>query len=167
MFHKFSAVPANADRQTEGSDRSKKNNNNVSDTDPNPSQAKRQKAARACDRCRLLRIKCYEQKPCAQCVSIKAKYVVSYAPLRSTRTKNIDTGHAPSESSTVTFPMLPSPSPTYAGCRDSSPTANPSPVSLNVPPSRVSMDTKTRTPKNAAAKEFFTIAHVQGFFASG
>lgn len=173
MFHKFSAVPAKADRQTEGSGsaraRSKKknNNNNVSDTDPNPSQAKRQKAARECDRCRLLRIKCYGQKPCVQCVSIKAKCVVSYAPLRSTRTKNIDTGHAPSELSTVTFPILPSPSPTYAGCRDSSHTANPSPVSPIVPPARVSMDTETRTPKNAAAKEFFNIAHVQGFFASG
>lgn len=181
MFHKFSAVPANADRQTKGPGsaraRSKKkknnnNNNNTSDTDPNPSVAKRQKAARACDRCRLLRIKCGEQKPCTQCVSIKGKCVVSYAPLRSTRTKKIDTDHARSESSTVIFPGLSSPSPTYAGCHDSSgstssPTGNPSPVGPTVPPSRVSMVTETRTPENEAAKEFFNIAHVQGFFTSG
>ncbi|CAI7592083.1 unnamed protein product [Penicillium palitans] len=124
MFHKFSAVPANADRQTKGPGSArarskKKNNNDISDTDPNPSVAKRQKAARACDRCRLLRIKCDEQKPCTRSGST------------------------------------------------SSPTGNPNPVGPTVPPSRVSMVTETRTPENEASKEFFNIAHVQGFFASG
>lgn len=65
-----------------------------------------------------------------------------------------------------------SPSPTQATYRDnrastSSSTANTSPISPTLPPSRINTDRETRTPQDSVAKEFFNLAHVQGFFASG
>ncbi|KAJ5799245.1 uncharacterized protein N7518_001313 [Penicillium psychrosexuale] len=186
MFHRFSAAPAKADSQTKGSGSVRarsKNNNMISNADSNPDPAdavyplaKRQKAARACDRCRLHRIKCDEQKPCAQCVGIKTKCVVSYTPPRFSHT-NIDADHAKSTSSAVPPPRPSSPSPTHAACHDnrastsSSTTTNTSPISPNVPPSRINMDKDnmwaTRTPQDNVTKECFNLAHIQGFFASG
>ncbi|KAJ5984411.1 hypothetical protein N7481_006510 [Penicillium waksmanii] len=185
MFHRFSAAPAKARSQNKGSGSaraSNKNNKKISGTDSNPSAeqtvhplAKRQRAARACHRCRLHRIKCDEQKPCAQCVSIKAKCIVSYAPPRS-QTNNNDNDHTRGVSSSVFPPRSPSRSPLRTACRDnsastSSPTANTSPNSPYVPASRVSMSQDsswaTRTPPDNVPKECFNLAHVQGFFASG
>ncbi|KAJ5119844.1 hypothetical protein N7448_010513 [Penicillium atrosanguineum] len=186
MFHRFSAAPAKARSQNKGSGSaraSNKNNKKISGTDSNPSAeqtvhplAKRQKAARACHRCRLHRIKCDEQKPCAQCVSIKAKCIVSYAPPRSSQTNNDDNDHTRGVSSSVFPPRSPSRSPLHTACRDnsastSSPTANTSPNSPYVPASRMSMSQDsswaTRTPPDNVPKECFNLAHVQGFFASG
>ncbi|CDM30138.1 Zn(2)-C6 fungal-type DNA-binding domain [Penicillium roqueforti FM164] len=87
--------------------------NKTSDTNSRPSLehtvrplAKRKKAARACDRCRLHRIKCDEQKLCTQCVGIKAKCIVSYATSRLSRANN---DGARSESPAVLPPRSSSP----------------------------------------------------------
>jgi hypothetical protein len=178
MYHRFSATPAKARSQTQGSGSARatnknknknKNNNKNSDADSNPSPehtvlplAKRQKAARACDRCRLHRIKCDEQKPCAQCVGIKAKCIVSYPPPRSSQANNSDTDHRRCESSSVLPPRSPSPSPTHTACRCNS-------ASSTTTPSRTSMSQEsscaTRTPPDNVHKEDFNLAsHVQGFF---
>jgi Fungal specific transcription factor domain/Fungal Zn(2)-Cys(6) binuclear cluster domain len=125
MFHRFSAKPAKARSQAKAS------NKNSEHT------VKRQRIARACDRCRLLRIKCDEQKPCAKCVSIKAKCIVSYVPPRS---KN-------SESST------------HSSARPRSDNGN----NPAAPPSRISIGQETRN----VHKEDLNRSHVQGFFASG
>jgi hypothetical protein len=107
MFHRFSAKPAEARSQTKGragaaaarasykrknSYKNNHRNTGTSDSDGGPSPedtvlppAKQQKTARACDRCRLHRIKCDEQKPCAQCVAIQERCIVSYAPPSSTQ----------------------------------------------------------------------------------
>lgn len=47
-----------------------------SESDINPSGSKRPKVFRACDRCRLYRVRCGE-RPCAQCISNKAICVTS------------------------------------------------------------------------------------------
>ncbi|KAL4783098.1 hypothetical protein BJX76DRAFT_330935 [Aspergillus varians] len=153
MFHRFSARPAKARSLIKGpgpARASNKNNNKNSNADSNPSPspqvtvlplAKRKKAARACDRCRLHRIKCDEQKPCAQCVSIKAECIVSYAPPRSSEANNSDTDHTRCEPSSVL-----SPSRTRTS-QESSRAARTSPEDVHT--------------------EAFDLAHVQGFFASG
>lgn len=109
MFHRFSAMPAKARSQTQprSAHASNKNNRNrLADLNPSPDHvvlplAKRQKATRACDRCRLHRIKCDEQKPCTQCISIKAKCILSYEPAHFSQSNNSDTSHAISSSSSV------------------------------------------------------------------
>ena len=135
--------------------------------------AKRQKAARACDRCRLHRIKCDQQKPCTQCVAIKAQCIVSYAPSYSSQANNSDVGHARSELASVPRSTSPLPSPTHTTCRGnkastSSSTTNTTP---SAPPSSMIMSQQsswaTSTLPDTVPNEVFNLAHVHGFFASG
>ncbi|KZF20159.1 hypothetical protein L228DRAFT_270253 [Xylona heveae TC161] len=180
-------MPGKARSQTKGSRSartSNKNNNKNSDPDSNPGPentgrplAKRQKTARACDRCRLHRIKCDEQKPCAQCIGMKAKCIVSYAPPHSSRTNNSDADHTRCESSSVLPPKSPSPLSTPTACRcnsarASSSTANTSPISPIVPRSGMNMGQEssgpTSIPPDNVHKESPNLAaHVQGFFGGG
>ncbi|KAI9682582.1 MAG: hypothetical protein M1822_006880 [Bathelium mastoideum] len=180
MFHRFSAAPAKAYSQTKGSRParpSNKTNSRNSDAESNPDPehivlplAKRQKTARACDRCRLHRIKCGEQKPCAQCVGIKAKCVVSYAPPRSSQANEGDAGYTKCDSSSA-HPQPDHSSRSYNSASASS-TANTSPISPSIPPSRMSMSQEgscaTSTPPENVHKEYFNVAsNIQSFFASG
>ncbi|KAJ5217433.1 hypothetical protein N7468_010441 [Penicillium chermesinum] len=186
MFHRFSAAPAKARSQSKGPGSARASNKNKkkiigTDSDPGAEQtvhplAKRQKAARACQRCRLHRIKCDEQKPCAQCVSIKAKCIVSYSPPRSSKTNNDDNNHPGDVSSSVIPPRSSSPPPLHIACRDNSASTSSSTPSTNqnspyVPASRLSTSQDsswaTRTPPDNVSKECFNLAHIQGFFASG
>ncbi|RMZ85864.1 hypothetical protein DV737_g448, partial [Chaetothyriales sp. CBS 132003] len=133
-----------------------------------PPLAKRQKITKACDRCRLYRIKCDEEKPCAQCISIKAKCIVSYASPRSHQTNKGDTDDTKCESSPVPPSKM---AVAYQHCTSS---ANTSPVSPYVPPSRMSMSmsqeipwaTKT-LPDNGDKEDSNLASHVQAFFTCG
>ncbi|SCU93152.1 LAMI_0E13410g1_1 [Lachancea mirantina] len=85
MFHRFSAAPPAKRRQLTGvrNDRASKKNNDKRDADLAIKHTilpmtKRHKISRACDRCRFLRIKCDEQKPCTRCVASNLECIVSH-----------------------------------------------------------------------------------------
>ncbi|KAF2675307.1 hypothetical protein BT63DRAFT_365991 [Microthyrium microscopicum] len=178
MFHRFPATPAKSRGSGSGSARSKasrKNSNahttSISNSNSSPEHtvlplSKRHKTARACDRCRLHRIKCDEQKPCANCVGIQAKCIVpstspSPSPTRSTE-------HAGS-------PNCPQSINDSSGCNsasNSSSIASISPNSSSTVPSGMTMDQEnwwaTVLPPESNHKEPFNLAsHAQSFFASG
>ncbi|KAJ9144224.1 CheY-like superfamily [Pleurostoma richardsiae] len=175
MFYRFSATPAKARNRTRGSGSaraSNPSNNKGRETDASSRPehtvlplVRRQKIARACDRCRRHRIKCDEQKPCAQCVGIKAKCTVSNAPSRSSQPNNCDTGQTWCESSSSARPQ------SNDGLKGSN-GARTSPISPSIPSSRMSMSQEspwaTRTPPDNALKETLDLAsHIQDFFTSG
>ncbi|KAJ5538678.1 hypothetical protein N7494_008157 [Penicillium frequentans] len=187
MFHRFSARPAKARSQTKGSGSAcsihkKHSKNRASDYIASPEhevlpKAKRQKAAIACDRCRLHRIKCDDQKPCAPCVAIKAKCIVSYDPPHSSQANNSNDSHARPEMVTAPHPSSLSPSPTPATCRYnnasiiSNSTGN---LNLNNPPAplpsiatRQPPSSTTPTPPETVSNDIFNLAHVHGFFSAG
>ncbi|RMZ86667.1 hypothetical protein DV736_g6104, partial [Chaetothyriales sp. CBS 134916] len=181
MFHRFSAAPAKGRSPTKGS------GSVEAPSYPNLEHAatplaKRQKTARACDRCRLHRIKCDEQKPCTQCVSIRVKCVVSYAPPRSSQANSSGTDHARCESSS-SAPSRPdngsrgsdsakTGSSTAKTC-GSTTTNNNSPASASAAPPRMSMSQESSawaaktSPDNGNREDFALASHVQAFFASG
>lgn len=73
MFHKFSAAPASKQEfkvyslvQASNEDQSRRK------SDVSPSKGSRAKTARACDRCRIQRVRCNEQRPCKQCAEVEA-----------------------------------------------------------------------------------------------
>ncbi|KAK9364603.1 fungal-specific transcription factor domain-containing protein [Lipomyces kononenkoae] len=155
MFHKFSATPAKAPSQAKGSgsaraSKNKKKNSDADSNNPSPEHtvfplAKRQKAARACDRCRLHRIKCDEQKPWRR--------------------------HQ-GTSSSVLPPRSPSPSPTHTACRcnsdsTSSSTANTSTIGPSVLPSVMSMIRESSRATRTPPDNVLNLAHVQSPLASG
>jgi hypothetical protein len=74
MFHKFSLTPGKARRHTKATEHISMSRDGLSV--PRYS-TKRRKISRACDRCRLQRIKCDEQKPCVRCVSSEVICVIS------------------------------------------------------------------------------------------
>lgn len=94
MFHRFSATPGKICKESKAL---------VKDTSTrgSGSTAKRQKTARACDRCRLHRIKCGDQRPCANCVGLRAKCIDSYGSPRAPLVGNNDTSHI-ADTSTAT-----------------------------------------------------------------
>ncbi|KAJ5580037.1 uncharacterized protein N7459_006022 [Penicillium hispanicum] len=150
MFHKFSAAPAKTRGQKGSTRASNKNKNSDADSNSTPNHkvlpAQRQKVAKACVRCRVLRIKCDQLKPCANCVGIQAKCLVTYAPPPSPQAGNNENDPRTCESS-----------------------ASPS---ASVSPARTSMNQAsswpTGIPPNNVPKESSTIAsHAQSFFASG
>jgi len=157
MFHKFSAAPAKARTQTKRSVSARAhmgNNIKNSDVDANSSpehvvnsQVKRQRIARACDHCRQHRVKCDEQKPCSQCVNIKAKCMVSYAPREppgSSRTNDGSNDDATQES----------------------PPSSKSPTPMGREEQEIPW--LTGIPMNDIHKEFSNSAsEIQGFFDSG
>ncbi|KAI9705157.1 MAG: hypothetical protein M1820_005304 [Bogoriella megaspora] len=197
MFHRFSATPAKARSQAKGSkpapasnenNQNNENNrkNNDADSNPDPEHtvlplAKRQKTVRACDRCRLHRIKCGEQKPCAQCVGIKAKCVVSYALPRSSQAEsgsngnediNGDTDQMKCDSSSSARPQSNHGSRGCNSASNTNSTANTSPISPSFSPSRMSINHEspwaTNTPPDNVHKEYLNLApDIQSFFASG
>ncbi|OKL62348.1 hypothetical protein UA08_02592 [Talaromyces atroroseus] len=156
MFHRFSATPAKARSQTKGSGsaRARNRNNDAGSKSSLEHRPKRQKTARACDRCCRYHIKCDEQKPCTQCVIIKAKCIVSYAAPRSSQTNNIDTG---CESSCSLRPPLNGDS---RDCNSASPS-----IPLPVMGTR---QENTRTPPDNGHKEYLDLdCTLQGISASG
>jgi hypothetical protein len=62
-------------------------------------RAKRQKIARACDRCRIQRVKCDERKPCLRCVNLNLDCVASgsEAPSLDKSTSTVPSGAAQNE----------------------------------------------------------------------
>jgi hypothetical protein len=74
MFHKFSLTAGKARCHIKTTEHISTSRDGLSV--PRYS-TKRRKISRACDRCRLQRIKCDEQKPCARCVSGKVLCIVS------------------------------------------------------------------------------------------
>jgi hypothetical protein len=74
MFHKFSLTPGKPRRQTKTPEHISTSRDELSALRASP---KRRKISRACDRCRLQRMKCDEQKPCARCVSSDVECIVS------------------------------------------------------------------------------------------
>ena len=76
MFHKSSLTPGKARCHTKTAEHISKSRDELSAARAPP---KRRKITRACDRCRLQRIKCDEQKPCARCISSEVECIVSYA----------------------------------------------------------------------------------------
>jgi hypothetical protein len=87
MFHKFSLTPGKARRHIKTTEHISTSRDGLSV--PRYS-TKRRKISRACDRCRLQRIKCDEQKPCARCVSREVECIVSYAIHGSAETHDLD-----------------------------------------------------------------------------
>jgi hypothetical protein len=87
MFHKFSLTPGKARRHIKTIEHISTSRDGLSV--PRYS-TKRRKISRACDRCRLQRIKCDEQKPCARCVSSEVECIVSYAIHGSAETHDLD-----------------------------------------------------------------------------
>lgn len=67
-------------------------------------RAKRQKIARACDRCRIQRVKCDERKPCLRCVNLNLDCAASCsgAPSLDKNTSTVPSGAAASASAAVT-----------------------------------------------------------------
>ncbi|CAG8015698.1 unnamed protein product [Penicillium salamii] len=186
MFHRFSASPSKARTQSKGSGMARvdtTNKNKITKTDSKPHHdhtvhtlGERQKATRACVRCRVLRIKCDEQKPCAQCVSAKDNCIMSKANPRSSQPKSRAADHIRCESSSTLPPRSPSRRPTHAAGRDnganaSSSTASPNLINSSVLPSQLAMgqdsSCATRNSPKDVPMESFSRAHVQGFFASG
>ncbi|KAJ9634316.1 hypothetical protein H2204_006393 [Knufia peltigerae] len=88
MFHRFSVTPGKTRRQTKAAIQKNQEKNPASPAHKVLSLAKRKKSIRACERCRLHRIKCSEQKPCGRCVSSKARCIVSYGACSSPQTNN-------------------------------------------------------------------------------
>jgi hypothetical protein len=87
MFHKFSLPPGKARRHIKTTEHISTSRGGLSV--PRYS-TKRRKISRACDRCRLQRIKCDEQKPCARCVGSEVECIVSYAIHGSAETHDLD-----------------------------------------------------------------------------
>lgn len=155
MFHKFSAKPTKTNNRAKTSINALHGNrsNNIGNADSNSGSGdtvfpltKRRKVAKACERCRLCRKKCDEQKPCAQCVSIEAECIVTHDPIHPSQENNTEnnstTDHTKCDSLSVSLP---------------------SPVNMGPEGSPV-----TRTPKDEARRIYLNhAAHFQGFFNSG
>ncbi|KAJ5715305.1 uncharacterized protein N7483_012486 [Penicillium malachiteum] len=189
MFSRFSATPAKARGRAKGSGselarstnkthQESRNSGYVASPDHKVlSLAKRQKAARACDRCRIHRTKCDEQKPCTQCSSIKAECIVSYGPPRSTQVDNSNGGHARPVPESVAHQTFSFPSPTgtpfqYHDLNNASgSTAHTNQTSPHVPPASTTSPQQslwaTNTPPETVPDEIFNVAHLHGFFDSG
>lgn len=173
MFHRFSATPGKV-RQTKGSGSARSINknhnkglesNSIAGTEhASLPLAKRQKTARACDRCRRQRIKCDEQKPCAQCVGIKAQCIVSSAPPHSSQTNKNPSGDAKSGLVSALPPTSPSPSSAHATRQHhNASTSSSTPSSMATNQQR---PWPHATSPDAVSDEVFDVAHVDGFFAS-
>lgn len=76
MFHRFSVLPVEAHRRQRPVDLCSDVNDHGQNVRP---RTNRHNTKRACERCRMHRIKCGEKKPCTQCVSSKAECIVAYA----------------------------------------------------------------------------------------
>ncbi|KAJ5096650.1 hypothetical protein N7456_007371 [Penicillium angulare] len=141
MFHKFSAKPKKAGRQAKGFGTTDNNNDGNAEQTGSP-MTKRQKVAKACDRCRLQRIKCDETKPCEQCVASKVECTVSYGSTRSFQANTSTVDHPEHQS-----PLL-------------------SPVPPITPGKEGPLEIKI--PNQHARQEYLDhAAHVLGFFHSG
>jgi hypothetical protein len=97
MFHKFSLTPGKARGRTNTTGHKFTSRDRLAVPRVQP---KRRKISRACDRCRLQRIKCDEQKPCARCVSSDAECIVSHAVQGSTDAPNLVANDVEDELST-------------------------------------------------------------------
>lgn len=122
MFHKFSAAPAKTRGQKGSGSTRASNKDKTSDADSNSTPnhkvlpTRRQRVAKACVRCRVLRVKCDQLKPCANCVGIKAKCLVTYAPSRSPQPGNNDDDPRTCESSSVIPPCTLAMTLAYSHC---------------------------------------------------
>ncbi|KAJ5288182.1 hypothetical protein N7478_003868 [Penicillium angulare] len=146
MFHKFSARPKKASRQAKdfgptGLPSNKNNDGNVEQT--GAFMTKRHKVAKACDRCRLQRIKCDETKPCARCVGSEVECTVSYGSTRSFQA-NTSTVNRPERESPLLSPDPP------------------------INPGKDGGHLEIKIPNRNARQEYLDhAAHVLGFFHSG
>lgn len=90
MFHRFSVLPVEARRRQRPASLCGDVHDHGQSVRP---RTNRHNTKRACERCRVHRIKCGEKKPCTQCVASKAECIVAYAlPSAPHPKKN---GHSP------------------------------------------------------------------------
>ena len=75
MFHKFSVLPVEAHRRQRPASLYGDVNGHGRSFRP---RSNRHNTKRACERCRVHRIKCNEKKPCTQCVASKVECIVAY-----------------------------------------------------------------------------------------
>ncbi|CEP64180.1 Zn(II)2Cys6 transcription factor LALA0_S10e04236g [Lachancea lanzarotensis] len=151
MFHKFYATPAVKVRNRTNNKNSGNSNvnNNIIVEQPLDTLSKRQKTAKACDRCRELRIDCDEQRPCSQCLETNTNFSVSHPARNQSSPQTV----LSSDCSDHARRDLPSISPT-----DPSPHMSTSQKSPGV----------ARTTANDVSKNQVDLAsHVEGFFGTG
>lgn len=170
MFHKFSATPRSrlVSGQIQGSGPARVNNDahgNSRETKSAPLM-KRRKVTRACNRCRLHRLRCDEQKPCAPCLETREECAVSHAVPRASQTNGNNADpvmHGSVSDSPSRTPSLSS--------HEEIPSLNhnldPNGSSLPLFSTTISQEGTqvTEIQSSNISIERFSLAHAQGFFA--
>ena len=170
MFHKFSATPRSRlfSGQIQGPGPARVNNDAHGKSRESKSipLMKRRKVARACNRCRLQRLRCDEQKPCAPCVDAREECVVSQAVPRASQANGNHADPVMRESVSGFPPRTPSLSSheeIISHNHDFTPTGSSFPLF----PTSISQEGSqvTEIPSVNVPKDHFSLAHAQGFFA--